>query len=129
MNRLQENNEVQSMISYIKDLAYEHDTLFLDIQEKLLLAIQVEYESERVREIDDLLIILFALENKLSVELFITKYSSTYPTICLLFQRVQSSASMISALRDALLVTFTPLSNMFNEFKDVTEKKRIKSYM
>lgn len=119
MNQLQENNEVQSMINSIKDVAHLHDTLFLDIQEKLLLAIQVEHESERLRDEDDLLVILIALENKISLEQFISKNSSTYPTICLLFQRVRTSASMISALRDALLITFNQLSNMMKEMGDI----------
>lgn len=124
MNRLQENNEVQSMINYIKEVACLHDTLFLDIQKRFLLAIQSEKEAKRLCGEAELLIILIALESKISVEQFISRYTNTYPTICILFQKVRNSASMISALRDALLITFSQLSNMLKEMSNEKENKK-----
>lgn len=124
MNRLHGNSEVQSMMDYIKDLAYLNDTLFLELQEKFLLAILVEQESKRIRNEEDLLVILVALESRKSVEQFISKYSNTYPSICLFFQRVRTSASIISALREALLITFSQLSGMLKEISNEKENHK-----
>jgi hypothetical protein len=115
MNRLQENNEIQRLISYVKERANMHNSLFLEIQEEFLLAIQIDYEAKRLRDEEDLLIILEGLESKASIGKLIPRYLNTYPAICLLLDRVKTSASIISALRDAFLISFIQLKCMINE--------------